>query len=493
MKKNKLIFLLFIFILAFGAIGFASAELEINYPGLGKYDVTLPTFIEYLFKTGIAIVGVLALISFALGAVQYIISADNAEATSNAKDRMKGAILGIILTGASVILIQTINPQIATVVFDEVRPVLGIYYTGGAGEAVAHPENPNTDTILKDYNNIKYICIDDKSPNLLIWFYPKVDYKGTGDHFEGVNVTKLACGEETGIAGKSFKMAYEAPGVYFYLGEGCTGHSSQVMRTNRDKIDDDFMKRIKSIRIINSSAVSYGTILHEQIGLENGGLCTRPIKESKCHNIVGINVSSANIFILNKEPFGSGDGVDFFSAPYGWNTGANAGSFKLNSNAISENYDNFSGDVMYDPEEMCFDYKNVKRPEEYKNKCFSSNCWETNYVCDEDDDCEDGESCDLEINRCVDKETGSALCSNTACETFQDCPGSIKIKGRYLVALYSVDEALLDKDNEISYCQTFSWNISGDVENLKVEPFLASGNNILKEIYIIPIKDNASY
>ena len=64
----------------------------------------------------------------------------------------------------------------------------------------------------------------------------------------------------------------------------------------------------------------------------------------------------------------------------------------------------------------------------------------------------------------------------TMCKTFQSCPGSIDIKGSYLVGLYSTPSS--------NYCQTFTENVA----NLNTEPILGAGNlsTSFDKIYIIP-------
>jgi hypothetical protein len=139
---------------------------------------------------------------------------------------------------------------------------------------------------------------------------------------------------------------------------------------------------------------------------------------------------------------------------------------------------------------MCFDYTNVDRPDEYKHKCSSnSSCpnngggGSSNIGCDPangDADCPGSETCDPDTETCVGENGNNTGCSDSACETFQDCPGSIKIKGSYLVALYSDNE----NSSRPSYCQTFN----SDVENLNTEPVIASYEAKLGNVYIIPTK-----
>ena len=61
-------------------------------------------------------------------------------------------------------------------------------------------------------------------------------------------------------------------------------------------------------------------------------------------------------------------------------------------------------------------------------------------------------------------------------KTFQNRPGSIDIKGDYLVALFS------DNNSGGPYCQTFNQ----DVPNLNMQTFIAAGHSI-GDVYIIPI------
>ena len=145
---------------------------------------------------------------------------------------------------------------------------------------------------------------------------------------------------------------------------------------------------------------------------------------------------------------------------------------------------------------MCFNYDNVKQYDFYKFKCGSNKCKKTAY---------DNFSVKI-VNaglkyysqkknpvtlaanflekglcECADKTKPPSLfccfdlsCSKIACETFQDCPQSINVKGNYLVGIY------LDKDGD-SQCQTFT----KDVVNLGTEAITSSP---ITGIHIIPIK-----
>jgi hypothetical protein len=167
-----------------------------------------------------------------------------------------------------------------------------------------------------------------------------------------------------------------------------------------------------------------------------GGTSENP--SEKCYNVTfngsSINASSIDIFTRNfTNPETSGDGIEFYSEPFGWSSGAKAGKCFLSQKAGQSNFTQCSSlgavetNLVVYTQDMAFDYTNVDRPQEYKQ-----------------------------------------LYTN-----FQKRPGSIRIKGNYLVALYAQNY----------YCQTFY----KDIPNLNEMEFTAQGNNITS-ISVIPTK-----
>jgi len=137
MIKNKyIIFLAFLIVFLFSSANFVFAlALEAPFSGLPD-NPTLPDYASFIFSWIIGIAGVLSLISFAIGAVGLIVSGDSPELSSSSRDRMKGAVLGLVLTLASFIIIQTINPALTIFKLGTLPPVspppvvtqAGIYY-----------------------------------------------------------------------------------------------------------------------------------------------------------------------------------------------------------------------------------------------------------------------------------------------------------------------------------------------------------------------------
>ncbi|TSC95012.1 MAG: hypothetical protein CEN87_24 [Parcubacteria group bacterium Licking1014_1] len=360
----------------------------------------LPIYISYWVGLLIYAAGALAAMSLAVGGIQLIMSGENPENAGNAKDRVKGAILGLILTMSSFIILKTINPALITPILTPLPGVAGVFYTNNIEEKSAREAEPNTANIPEGFNTIFYKCSNQPDgagtgPFLLIWKFPKINFQGNDENYNGVKVVKKTCGEKEPLSGSgSFKIAFETPGVYYFLEENCQGLMSGTNLSNQQKISEPFNDKIKSIRIVNSADSNsfFGFVAHEAPGFEGkcGSLRYLDRDGYVCLN-VGIEVSSINIFQWNG--FGenwktSGSGVKFFGNPFG-KTGLRAGAFVLTKEKINKFWTE-------DPKNMIFNYEGINIPEEEK-----------------------------------------APCKNFGKEDCPGYPGSIQVLGDYLVVLYS--------------------------------------------------------
>jgi len=432
-KKHKYFLIFFAIIILFFLNASFSYALETkNFPNIPfAQPITdnsdLPQFVSYFFTLGIYLAGVLAVISLALGGIQLIFSSVSPEARNNAIDRIKGAILGLVLTLASFIILQTINPTLITPSLTPLGETAGIFYTNGADEKPAPNSESNTSSIPAGYNTIAYKCAEGAySPPLLIVKFPEINFGGYGEAF----VKRLNCGETDPVDTSSFKIIFETPGVYYFIKEGCAGYMSQVNTSDTEQIGEPFKSEIRSIKIINDgNNLNYGVILHRDVNFR--GDCIRASQSQAADNCFNVTapISSVNIFVQNVvEPKTSGNGVVFYSKPFGYKTGANSGYLKVTPNDI---------DVAWQKNAIDIDFRNsynyVDVPQEEKN-----------------------------------------LCTN-----FKNCPGSVKVQGNYLVVLWA--KQIQSQNN---YCQVFY----KDIPNLKEEEVTAVEGRTLEYINVIPIK-----
>ena len=127
MKKilTSIIFISFLFLPEISLAVFCNGEnnyLNLCYPSFGpgekKFTLTLGTNLSlivawfYYFIVGIA--GLAAFVMLVWGGFQYLTSAGNPTAISDAKDKIKSALLGLLLILTSWLILQVINPDLTT-------------------------------------------------------------------------------------------------------------------------------------------------------------------------------------------------------------------------------------------------------------------------------------------------------------------------------------------------------------------------------------------
>ncbi len=472
----------------------ASAALELKYPNIPGYVTPSPNctgndclsiFVAYWFGVLIYLAGFISVISFTVGAIGLI--SPNIESHSEAKNRMKGAILGLGLTLASFIIARTINESLITPGLTPIDGAQGVFYYNSSSKErkpVAVSGDISTDLVARGFDQFIYDCSDSGlAPALLIWEFP--DISTNFQYVPNIRTVRKNCGETEDISDVvSYKIAYEEPGVYYCIGgcqnNMCSNYMSEEKTTSEDRIESPFLGQIDAIRIVNdaSKGTYYGAILHKSVDHTDGGSCLLPIintsSEIKCTSVKGSEINSTDIFAWNSAnpPTTSGDGVEFYSESYGWDSGAKALRATVsNANIGSSIYYKSGCDLNFFKLNPNIDKEyneKIDQPDEYKFKCEEGKCRENisdnnGNAANSNEDTNNNESC-----------------SKDACETFQDCHKSLRIKGSYLVGLYSKSG-----DDKSYYCQTFTKN----VEDLESTPFIKSGSAEIERVYVIPLND----
>lgn len=101
----------------------SSYKLLAPLPGSKTADISteeegLATYAEALFPFLLSIAAVLAFVMMVIGGMQYMASAGNPQMMGDAKDRMLKAVLGLLLAALSVLILRTINPELASFQFN---------------------------------------------------------------------------------------------------------------------------------------------------------------------------------------------------------------------------------------------------------------------------------------------------------------------------------------------------------------------------------------
>ena len=493
--RTKIIFIIIftVFLLSAGS----ALALEAKYPVVpGLPPVTdnsdLGDYVGYFFGLAMYIAGILAVISFTIGAIQIISSASSPDMEKDGKDRMKGAVLGLVLTLSAFVILKTINPSFVTPTLTPLPGVAGIFYAKGSVDdlkaaPMSEPNVPASATIQNGYNQIYYKCTEggeEIAPTLLIWKFPKTSHQGNDANYSGVTIARKKCGELESVSGSgSFKMDFETPGIYYFLQEDCAGYMSGSNTTTQDKISEPFTAKIRSVKIVNDPAKYkyYGAIFHNKPKASDSSDCTLPVLEygdgKTCYNLYdssfpGFSTYSAEIFNYGRNPTSSsGDGVWFYGNVNGWDSGNKSGVAYINSGTISAFFEESSNS-----EHFRFDYTGV-----------ATNLGD---ICKLQPSCRlpwaDPDNCCF----CATPKDWSFMSTSTDEEI--GCGGSIRFGGNgYLVTLYTnyMGETVIKADDgteelEKLYCQSFK----KDTANLSSQgSFLPPGRDELNRIIIIPI------
>lgn len=118
-KNIVFILLLIALILPFSV---SAIKLNLTYPVLpgapdincdpGKCEQGLDDVVAWLYVLIVTISGLAAFVMIVWGGVQWMTSAGNPTKTSDAKDRIQKALLGLLLVLASFLILQVINPDL---------------------------------------------------------------------------------------------------------------------------------------------------------------------------------------------------------------------------------------------------------------------------------------------------------------------------------------------------------------------------------------------
>ncbi|MBI2098263.1 MAG: hypothetical protein HYT49_01185 [Candidatus Wildermuthbacteria bacterium] len=101
---------------------FAQVKLNLSYPNFGPFNPatnqSLGAIIGYLYYLIVGIAGLAAFVMLIWGGVQWLVSGAIPSQASEARDKVRNAIIGLLLVLASFLIAQTINPALTIINMD---------------------------------------------------------------------------------------------------------------------------------------------------------------------------------------------------------------------------------------------------------------------------------------------------------------------------------------------------------------------------------------
>lgn len=126
---QKYIFLVFLFSILIPYVALGAIKLNLDYPQFGGFDLeknqSLPEIIAWVYYFIVGIAALSAFIMLVWGGVQWLISGAIPAQASDARDKIKNALLGLLLVLGSFLIIQLINPELTLFGALVIDPVQG--------------------------------------------------------------------------------------------------------------------------------------------------------------------------------------------------------------------------------------------------------------------------------------------------------------------------------------------------------------------------------
>jgi len=124
-SKTKILLIVFLLLVPLSV--FAQADLEVDYIN-GPPGDSLPEYVQYIFNFSFGLAGLLAFLMLIYAGFQYISSAGSPDKLKDAKKRMLGSFLGLLIVISSYALLLTINPDILMLIMPQLEDIEIISY-----------------------------------------------------------------------------------------------------------------------------------------------------------------------------------------------------------------------------------------------------------------------------------------------------------------------------------------------------------------------------
>lgn len=433
LKTGFLIFLLLTLGISFTAtvLGATAAptsevkELE-GIKNLGGYT-------KKVFDIAMGLAGGLAALAFIIGAIQYMTSAGNPISAGEGKNRMISALLGVALTLGSIIVLKTINPQFEKMGIKQpldFATFTGVYLSKpGVGTTTpalktAYSYSVPSLAVWSGYTKIEYSCFGGEDPAFLP-FYFYIGY--TGENYTGTATKNiLNCDQTWTFANfKSYQLISINPGIYLFSDNKC----ANIINTEPITSSMDIGSGVKSISIVNDGSSRYMISEHQSNDYQgnctdfHGPPATPPQGTPPCEPLELTNPASLTVVRLNTDS-GAGNGITFFQ-----DTENKGGTTKISNSKI---------------EAATKTYRSYRIPNVGINTQSLAKISETKF------------------NYSLIYDTLpliASICPNLTELGQQNCPGSAKLYGNYVIKLKAKNPTLNSK------ISPFCMVISDDVQD----------------------------
>lgn len=287
MQKNKkylinkiIILAVFLFFVFLFSANNAFAELEVRYPTISGQTLTattpFPQYAKYLFNFGVFAGFFAVFMSLVIAGATYIISTAKADLMADAKDRISGAMTGLLILIFTYLIITTINPQLSIFSLNKLPDVPpapeqkqpGVYFH--KNEGCADPKARANTSGIMDFgtslrNRIKSVGTVQEGDGYISILYDSVNYQGKCQYLD----PNQTCQAVDSFAASASVLKYDpnpnGDGVYFYR-NSYFNEDGGYYKISNWQIKDIYAEKLENLQFTGTG--NYG--------------CTVPKNEQDC-------------------------------------------------------------------------------------------------------------------------------------------------------------------------------------------------------------------
>jgi hypothetical protein len=314
MKNIFIFFTIFLFLIVFTISPFchsAETPLEVDYPTLSTgASITsqseLTQYLKYLFDIGIFVGFFTAFLSLIYAGILYFISPASPSAVSMARDRVSGAISGILILSLLYLIIVTINPYLAIFKLGKLDPIEmppepppppGAYFYENQG--CSDKESIYSTSSLADFgdkknkiNSARIIQGTDNDNKYISVFYETTDFWGKC-HYVDPNTDCQSMGS-WGSSASVHRYSFKPSGDIIFYRKSFFDNSGGYLKLSVNDIKSKKLYDLTQLSFTGSLGSSDCTVPEKEqdcIEWNNNKECIK----TKCPNLAGENITSIKI------------------------------------------------------------------------------------------------------------------------------------------------------------------------------------------------------
>jgi hypothetical protein len=209
------------------------------------------------------IAGIIALGVLVFSGIKILTSPDQPSVISDARTKIVGAFIGIVILLSSYLILTTINPQLSIITLSRVEPTTGIYLTWTDANGNQTTQYLVQDTPNVDFNGKTIKFLSSKEELTAIFVYTGENYTGTDSIVENGGP-----GTTAGDSGKSVVFLWNKPGIYLYPQLNLKGRPRYYFSSVSSLSADGFDNIASSLELNRGSDYSkaYGVVLFTENG-----------------------------------------------------------------------------------------------------------------------------------------------------------------------------------------------------------------------------------